>query len=83
MTLNDKAREAQRLLREEYQVDHNWPWIVGFSGGKDSTLLLHFVVNVLKRIAPEDRKREVLIVNNDTLARLDSNGAWRRGGRRG
>lgn len=67
MTINDKARGVRKLLREEYQADHNWPWIVGFSGGKDSTLLLHFVVNVLKRVAPEDRKREVLIVNNDTL----------------
>jgi DNA sulfur modification protein DndC len=57
----------RRELRDEYLQSHDKPWIVGFSGGKDSTLLAHLVVECLLGIAPDLRKRRVYIVSNDTL----------------
>jgi len=45
----------------------NYPWIVGFSGGKDSTLVVHAVFDALLSIAPSRRTRPVHIVSNDTL----------------
>jgi len=35
-----KLKSIRRELRAEYLQPHDSPWIVGFSGGKDSTLLL-------------------------------------------
>ncbi len=54
-------------IREEYLQPHAFPWIVGFSGGKDSTVVTHLVFEMLLSLPPEDRRREVHIVSNDTL----------------
>jgi DNA sulfur modification protein DndC len=43
------------------------PWIIGFSGGKDSTALLQLVWLAVKQIPHEDRHREIFVVCNDTL----------------
>jgi DNA sulfur modification protein DndC len=40
---------------------------VGFSGGKDSTLLAHLVLECLLTIPPDERTRKVFILSNDTL----------------
>lgn len=40
---------------------------MGFSGGKDSTLVAHLVFEMLLDLAPADRRRPVHIVSNDTL----------------
>lgn len=50
----------------------NRPWIVGFSGGKDSTALLTLVWLALKKVkdttfAPFQLRRPVYVVCNDTL----------------
>lgn len=54
--------EDQYLADDEYR-----PWIVGFSGGKDSTMLLQLVWYALKKLPPELRKRKVYVVCNNTL----------------
>lgn len=54
-------------LRDEYLQPHPFPWIVGFSGGKDSTLVAHLVFDLLLSLPPDERRREVHIVANDTL----------------
>ncbi|BCU07279.1 DNA phosphorothioation system sulfurtransferase DndC [Allochromatium tepidum] len=55
------------IRREYLSPAQNHPWILGFSGGKDSTLVLHAVINAMLGIDPERRTREVHIVSNDTL----------------
>lgn len=54
-------------LRDEYRQPHDAPWIVGFSGGKDSTLLAQLVFEMLLALPPRARKRAVHLVANDTL----------------
>lgn len=65
--LNIKFIEAE--IRDQYFADdNNRPWIIGFSGGKDSTMLLQMVWNAVKYFPPEIRQmREVYIVCNNTL----------------
>lgn len=63
----DKLTSLRREIREEYLKPHSKPWIIGFSGGKDSTLLTHFVIECILSIAPDERHRSVYIVSNDTL----------------
>lgn len=67
-----QALDAQMLairseMREEYYADHSFPWIVGFSGGKDSTLVAHLVFEMLLDMPPSRRRRTVHVVANDTL----------------
>jgi DNA sulfur modification protein DndC len=65
--LAEKLQTLRRELRAEYLQPHDWPWIIGFSGGKDSTLILHLVIECLKNIPPDERRRPVFLVCNDTL----------------
>ena len=53
---------------DQYLYDENpRPWIIGFSGGKDSTMLLQMVWNALKKVPSELLTRDVFIVCNDTM----------------
>lgn len=54
-------------IAAEYMADHDHPWIIGFSGGKDSTLVTHLVLDHLLNLPRSERRREVHIVANDTL----------------
>lgn len=49
-----------------YQHDHR-PWLVGYSGGKDSTLLVSLVYEVITRLPKEARTKNVYIITSDTL----------------
>lgn len=67
-TTAEKLAAATAEIRDEYlKEEHEFPWIVGFSGGKDSTLLLQLVVEVLLDLPPSRRKRPVHVLTNDTL----------------
>lgn len=64
----EKFAEIISEMRDEYlSSEQNYPWIIGFSGGKDSTLVAHAVFDALLSIAPSKRTRHVHIVSNDTL----------------
>lgn len=59
-------------IKEQYlENDNNIPWIIGFSGGKDSTVVLTLVWRALLAIRKElgniALTRQVYVVNNDTL----------------
>lgn len=49
-----------------YQHDRR-PWMIGFSGGKDSTLLCCLVMEMLQRLSREKRNKTVYIVTSDTM----------------
>lgn len=49
-----------------YQHDRR-PWMIGFSGGKDSTLLCCLVMEMLQRLPADQRYKKVYIVSSDTL----------------
>ncbi len=65
--LGTKLRYIREDLRDEYRQSHDTPWIIGFSGGKDSTLLTHLVFEMLLELSPRERTRAVHVVANDTL----------------
>jgi DNA sulfur modification protein DndC len=52
---------------DEYLQPHDHPWIIGFSGGKDSTLVTHLAFEMLMSLPPSQRRRHIHIVSNDTL----------------
>lgn len=55
-------------VKAEYLSEKQaYPWIIGFSGGKDSTLVAQAVLEAILSVPPARRTREVHIVSNDTL----------------
>lgn len=67
MSIENRLKAARVALREEYQSSNTSPWIIGFSGGKDSTLLAHLVIECVLSLPRDARKRPVTLVSNDTL----------------
>lgn len=56
-----------QAVRAEYLSDaQDYPWIIGFSGGKDSTVVAQAVFEAMLQIPPSQRKRHVHLVSNDT-----------------
>lgn len=64
--LGKRLASIRRVLKAEYQKNHEDPWVFAFSGGKDSTLLLHLAYEVILSIAPKKRTRQLYVVSNDT-----------------
>jgi len=56
-------------LRSLYLEDTR-PWLVGFSGGKDSTMLASLIVEVVAGIPDDQRKKPVAILCTDTRVEI-------------
>ncbi len=57
----------QNITEEYLSETQHYPWIVTFSGGKDSTLVAHLVFDMLLSLPPMLRTRQVFFISNDTL----------------
>jgi DNA sulfur modification protein DndC len=66
-SLPERLDAIRRDMRDEYTQPHKKPWIVGFSGGKDSTLVLQLVLEMVLRLPPSERTRAIHVLSNDTL----------------
>ena len=53
-----KLTDVYEEIRKVYLSD-NRPWIIGFSGGKDSTCLVQLVWNALSELSPEKLQKQV------------------------
>jgi DNA sulfur modification protein DndC len=67
MSLNLQHLENEIIDQYLYDEHPSRAWIIGFSGGKDSTMLLQVVWNALKKIEPSVLSRKIFVVCNDTL----------------
>lgn len=66
--IQERWAEIVQHVKDEYlSMAQSFPWIVGFSGGKDSTVVAHAVFEALQAIPPSLRTRPVHIVSNDTM----------------
>lgn len=62
----DRLEERYREIRQVYLSDSR-PWVVGYSGGKDSTCALQMVWTALLSLPPEQRLKPVYVISSDTL----------------
>jgi len=60
--LADLIGEIQSLYLEDSK-----PWVIGFSGGKDSTTVLSLIYIALKKLKKDDRHKHIYVVSSDTL----------------
>ena len=65
--LIEKVAAIEADMLDEYRQPHGDPWIVGFSGGKDSTVVAHLAFEMLLALPPSERTRPIHLVSNDTL----------------
>lgn len=62
-------------VRELYLAD-DVPWILGYSGGKDSTATLQLVWTAINGLPTEQRKKVVHVISTDTLVENPVVAAW-------
>lgn len=62
-------------VRELYLADEV-PWIIGYSGGKDSTATLQLVWMALSGLPVEQRRKSVHVISTDTLVENPVVAAW-------
>jgi len=60
--LSDLIQEIQSLYLEDEK-----PWVIGFSGGKDSTTILSLIYVAVTKLKPEQRHKHTYVISSDTL----------------
>ncbi|NFE72855.1 DNA phosphorothioation system sulfurtransferase DndC [Clostridium botulinum] len=64
--LQQKIHNIIDEMKMVYKND-NRPWVIGYSGGKDSTAVVQLVFNMLQSLPTEERHKDVYVVSSDTL----------------
>ena len=62
-------QDIKGSLHQLYLEDQR-PWLVGFSGGKDSTMLASLIFDVILSIPADQRKKAVSVVCTDTRVEI-------------
>lgn len=52
---------------QELYLSDDIPWVVGYSGGKDSTAVLQLVWRAISELPEENRHKDVHVISTDTL----------------
>lgn len=64
--IKEKVEHILEEMTRVYKND-NRPWVIGYSGGKDSTTVVQLAFMMLKRLSPNERHKDVYVVSSDTL----------------
>lgn len=62
-------------IRDLYSSD-DVPWIIGYSGGKDSTATLQLIWNAISELPAEKRTKTVYVISTDTMVENPIVAAW-------
>ena len=73
--MSDVVKELTDEVKELYLADQV-PWVVGYSGGKDSTAVLQLVWLALRELPEDQRTKPVYVISTDTLVENPIVAAW-------
>ncbi|MEA5497017.1 DNA phosphorothioation system sulfurtransferase DndC [Limnoraphis robusta Tam1] len=62
-------------VQELYCIDQI-PWVIGYSGGKDSTATLQLIWNAIAALPPEKLIKPIYVISTDTLVENPIVSAW-------
>ena len=62
----DLIDEAKEQIKKAYLMDDR-PWVIGYSGGKDSTVVVQLVFEALSDMRTEELHKKVYVISSDTL----------------
>ena len=71
----EKIDKLIETIQELYLSD-DIPWMVGYSGGKDSTAAVQLVWMALSKLPENKRRKQVIIMNTDTLVESPIVSKW-------
>ena len=63
---NQSIQDLYKEVQEIYK-SNDYPWIIGYSGGKDSTATTQIIWYALSELSPEERTKPVYVISSDTL----------------
>lgn len=75
MVTHEQIEGLMETVRNLYLSD-DIPWVIGYSGGKDSTATLQLVWLALKGLSADQLKKTVHIINTDTLVESPVVAKW-------
>ncbi|WP_445665119.1 DNA phosphorothioation system sulfurtransferase DndC [Fodinibius sp. AD559] len=61
-TLEDIHSEIQDVYK-----NYSYPWVIGYSGGKDSTATLQLIWYAISELPEEERDKPIYVISTDTL----------------
>jgi DNA sulfur modification protein DndC len=62
-------------VRELYLCDAI-PWVIGYSGGKDSSAVLQLVWNAIRELPEDKRQKPIHVISTDTMVEQPLVAAW-------
>ncbi|MDC0835639.1 3'-phosphoadenosine 5'-phosphosulfate sulfurtransferase DndC [Geitlerinema sp. FC II] len=76
--VSDFVKNLEALNREiqELYCSDNVPWVLGYSGGKDSSAVVQLVWNAIEGLAQEKRHKNIYVISTDTLVENPIVSAW-------
>lgn len=60
-----RLSEIHEDIQQTY-LNYPYPWVIGYSGGKDSTTTLQLVWYALAELPPEQRTKPIFVISTDT-----------------
>lgn len=73
--LPDRIHQITQQIQEYYLADAV-PWVIGYSGGKDSTCTLQLVWRAIGALPPKKRVKPIHVITTDTLVEQPIVAAW-------
>ncbi|WP_306058584.1 DNA phosphorothioation system sulfurtransferase DndC [Natronococcus wangiae] len=58
--------DIRKEIQETYTADDR-PWVIGYSGGKDSTTVLQLIWYAIKDLPDEEQTNPIYVISSDTL----------------
>ena len=62
----ERLNQIYDEIKQVYLSDSR-PWIIGYSGGKDSTAAVQLVWSAISELSPKKRVKPVFVISSDTL----------------
>ena len=62
----ERLNDLFELVQKNYLADSR-PWVLGYSGGKDSSCVLQLVWQALAKLPEDQRTKTVYVISSDTL----------------
>lgn len=63
---DEVIEERIKMIQEVYLQD-NRPWVIGYSGGKDSTVTTDLILTAIMKLDRKELHKEIFIISSDTL----------------
>ena len=73
--LVEEIKKISKEIKELYCLD-DIPWVLGYSGGKDSTTVVQLIWYAIAELPPEKRTKKIYVITTDTLVENPIVSTW-------